>query len=101
MKKEAIRLKRITDNTAGTFVQFMKHDNLVIINKSTTHLDLKAKLTIHDSIGEVLDYVVPKRRPSTKKKTTKKTTSKTKKTATANKTTKSTTSKTKDATKES
>lgn len=85
---------------AATFVQFMKHDNLVIINKSTTHLDLKAKLTIHDSIGEVLDYVVPKRRPSTKKKTTKKSTSKTKKTTTATRTTKSTTSKTKDATKE-
>lgn len=59
---------------AATFVQFLKHDNLVIINKSTTHLDLKAKLTIHDSIGEVLDYVVPKRRPSVKKKTKKNTT---------------------------
>lgn len=72
---------------AATFVEFLKHDNLVIINKSTTHLDLRAKLIIHDSIGEVLDAVVPKRRPSTKKKTTKKTTSKTAKTA---KTTKST-----------
>ncbi|MCQ2533091.1 MAG: NAD-dependent protein deacylase [Clostridia bacterium] len=47
---------------AATFVQFIKHGNIVIINKSSTYLDLQAKLTIHDAIGEVLDEVVPKRR---------------------------------------
>lgn len=78
---------------AATFVQFLKHDNLVIINKSTTHLDLKAKLTIHDSIGEVLDYVVPKRKPVAKKPAKKTTATKSK--STKPKTTK--TNKTKDS----
>ena len=55
----------LTVYPAATFVQFLKHDRVVIINKSSTHLDLQALLTIHDSIGEVLDYVVPKRRPRT------------------------------------
>ena len=67
---------------AATFVQFLKHDRLVIINKSSTHLDLQALLTIHDSIGEVLDYVVPKRRPRT---TTAKTASKSVKTSASSK----------------
>ncbi len=53
----------LTVYPAATFVQFLKHDRVVIINKSSTHLDLQALLCIHDSIGEVLDYVVPKRRP--------------------------------------
>lgn len=57
----------LTVYPAATFVQFLKHDRVVIINKSSTHLDLQALLTIHDSIGEVLDYVVPKRRPRQKK----------------------------------
>lgn len=55
----------LTVYPAATFVQFLKHDRVVIINKSSTHLDLQALLTIHDSIGEVLDYVVPKRKPRT------------------------------------
>lgn len=69
----------LTVYPAATFVQFLKNDRVVIINKSSTHLDLSAMLTIHDSIGEVLDYVVPKRKPrttSTSKKGTKKTSSK-------------------------
>lgn len=52
----------LTVYPAATFVQFIKHGNIVIINKSSTYLDLQARLTIHDTIGEVLDYVVPKRR---------------------------------------
>lgn len=64
----------LTVYPAATFVQFLKHDRVVIINKSSTHLDLQALLCIHDSIGEVLDYVVPKRRP--RKTTTTKATTK-------------------------
>ena len=77
----------LTVYPAATFVQFLKHDRVVIINKSSTHLDLQALLTIHDSIGEVLDYVVPKRRPRKKPEETskgaksKKATTKTTKTA--------------------
>ncbi len=52
----------LTVYPAATFVQFIKHGNIVIINKSSTYLDLQARLTIHDSIGEVLDFVIPKRR---------------------------------------
>lgn len=52
----------LTVYPAATFVQFVKHNKVVIINKSKTYLDLTAMLTIHDSIGEVLDAVVPKRR---------------------------------------
>ena len=91
----------LTVYPAATFVQFLKHDRVVIINKSSTHLDLQALLTIHDSIGEVLDYVVPKRRPRKKPEETskgaksKKATTKTTKTASksASKTTSKTTSK--------
>lgn len=49
----------LTVYPAATFIQFLNHDNVVIINKSSTHLDLQALLTIHDSIGSVLDEVVP------------------------------------------
>jgi NAD-dependent deacetylase len=35
---------------------------MVIINKSSTYLDLSAMLTIHDSIGDVLDQAIPKRK---------------------------------------
>ena len=75
---------------AATFAQFLKHDRIVIINKSSTYMDLKALLTIHDNVGEVLDKCVPKRvsRKTTAKTTTKKTT----KTA-SNTTTKKTTAK--------
>ena len=41
---------------------FIKHDRMVIINKSSTYLDLSAMLTIHDSIGDVLDQAIPKRK---------------------------------------
>lgn len=64
----------LTVYPAATFVQFVKHKNVVIINKSSTYLDLSAKLTIHDSIGYVLDNAVPKRWPKeeVKKKSAKK-----------------------------
>ncbi|MBR6484963.1 MAG: NAD-dependent protein deacylase [Clostridiales bacterium] len=52
----------LTVYPAATFSQFIKHDRIVIINKSSTYLDLSAMLTIHDSIGYVLDSAVPKRR---------------------------------------
>ncbi|MBR3033442.1 MAG: NAD-dependent protein deacylase [Clostridiales bacterium] len=72
----------LTVYPAATFAQFLKSDRVVIINKSSTYLDLQAMLTIHDSIGTVLDTVIskyiPKKKPETAKKTTKKkTTSKT------------------------
>ena len=51
----------LTVYPAATFAQFLKHDRIVIINKSSTYMDLKALLTIHDNVGEVLDKVVPKR----------------------------------------
>ncbi|MBR1797103.1 MAG: NAD-dependent protein deacylase [Clostridiales bacterium] len=81
----------LTVYPAATFSQFIKHDKMVIINKSSTYLDLSAMLTIHDSIGDVLDQAIPKRKKrsdagkkrkktsgkaSAKKTTTKKTTSK-------------------------
>lgn len=84
----------LTVYPAATFAQFLKHDRVVIINKSSTYLDLQAMLTIHNSIGEVLDKAIPRRAPAAKKpakKTTKKTASSTK---TAASKTKSTTSKT-------
>ncbi|MCR5287499.1 MAG: NAD-dependent protein deacylase [Saccharofermentans sp.] len=75
----------LTVYPAATFAQFLKHDRIVIINKSSTYMDLKALLTIHDNVGEVLDICVPKRKPSAprkktaaKSKTTSKTTAKTK-----------------------
>lgn len=52
----------LTVYPAATFVQFIKHNKVVIINKSKTYLDLRATLTIHDSIGDVLDEAIPKRR---------------------------------------
>lgn len=52
----------LTVYPAATFSQFIKHDKVVIINKSSTYLDLSAKLTIHDSIGDVLDKAIPRRR---------------------------------------
>ena len=51
----------LTVYPAATFAQFLKHDRIVIINKSSTYMDLKALLTIHDNVGEVLDKCVPKR----------------------------------------
>ena len=70
----------LTVYPAATFAQFLKHDRIVIINKSSTYMDLKALLTIHDNVGDVLDNCVPKRAPSksksktaTKSKTTVKT----------------------------
>ena len=79
----------LTVYPAATFAQFLKHDKVVIINKSSTYLDLQALLTIHDSIGEVLDSAIPKTVPakSSSKKTTAKKTTATKKTAAAKKTT--------------
>jgi len=77
----------LTVYPAATFAQFLKHNRIVIINKSSTYMDLKAMLTIHDNVGDVLDFCVPKRVSSAKKKTTaKKTTAKkttTKKASTA------------------
>ena len=52
----------LTVYPAATFSQFIKHDKIVIINKSSTYLDLSAMLTIHDSIGDVLDDAIPKRK---------------------------------------
>lgn len=66
----------LTVYPAATFAQFLKHNRIVIINKSSTYMDLKALLTIHDNVGDVLDICVPKRRPSVKKTTAKKTTAK-------------------------
>ncbi len=72
----------LTVYPAATFAQFLKHDRIVIINKSSTYMDLKALLTIHDNVGDVLDFCIPKRVSSTKKKTTAKKTA-AKKTSTA------------------
>ncbi|MBR5358794.1 MAG: NAD-dependent protein deacylase [Clostridiales bacterium] len=72
----------LTVYPAATFAQFLKHNRIVIINKSSTYMDLKALLTIHDNVGDVLDLCVPKRRPSVKKKTAAKK-STTKKTTTS------------------
>ncbi len=74
----------LTVYPAATFAQFLKHDRIVIINKSSTYMDLKALLTIHDNVGDVLDKCVPKRvsrkttasKTSAKKTTAKKTTAK-------------------------
>ena len=75
----------LTVYPAATFAQFLKHDRIVIINKSSTYMDLKALLTIHDNVGDVLDKCVPKRvsrknsvsKSSSKKTTARKTASKT------------------------
>jgi len=55
----------LTVYPAATFAQFLPHDRVVIINKSSTYLDLQAMLTIHDSIGSVLDDSIPKRKRKT------------------------------------
>ena len=68
----------LTVYPAATFAQFLKSDRVVIVNKSSTYLDLQAMLTIHDSIGAVLDEAIskyiPKKKPETqvKKATAKK-----------------------------
>ena len=82
----------LTVYPAATFAQFLKHNRIVIINKSSTYMDLKAMLTIHDNVGDVLDFCVPKRVSSAKKKTTAKKASTAK--ATAAKKTTATSSKT-------
>lgn len=51
----------LTVYPAATFAQFLPHDRVVIINKSSTYLDLQAMLTIHDSIGAVLDEAIPRK----------------------------------------
>ena len=88
----------LTVYPAATFAQFLNHDRIVIINKSSTYMDLKAMLCIHDSVGKVLDEAVPKRvskntttsKSTAKKSTAKKTASKTTKTATSAKSSKTT-----------
>lgn len=65
----------LTVYPAATFAQFLKHDRIVIINKSSTYMDLKAMLCIHDSVGKVLDEAVPKR--VSKKASSSRTSSKT------------------------
>ena len=70
----------LTVYPAATFAQFLKHDRIVIINKSSTYMDLKALLTIHDNVGDVLDKCVPKRvsrKTAAAKTSAKKSTSKT------------------------
>ena len=90
----------LTVYPAATFAQFLKHDRIVIINKSSTYMDLKALLTIHDNVGEVLDNCVPKRAPRAKTTAKSKTASKTKTAAKAKTATKtSAATKTKTAAK--
>lgn len=75
----------LTVYPAATFAQFLKSDRVVIINKSSTYLDLQAMLTIHDSIGTVLDTVISKyipRKKTASKSKSSKTSSKTKTAAT-------------------
>lgn len=86
----------LTVYPAATFAQFLKHNRIVIINKSSTYMDLKALLTIHDNVGEVLDKVVPKRvskKTTAKKTAAKKTTKRTASKASTAKTTSKSTSK--------
>lgn len=71
----------LTVYPAATFAQFLKSDRVVIINKSSTYLDLQAMLTIHDSIGTVLDTVISKYIPKKKAATAKKTSASKKTTA--------------------
>lgn len=84
----------LTVYPAATFSQFIKHDRMVIINKSSTYLDLSAMLTIHDSIGAVLDEAIPKRKKRSDAGKPRKKTSASKKISAAKKTsaTKKTTS---------
>ena len=90
----------LTVYPAATFAQFLKHDRIVIINKSSTYMDLKALLTIHDNVGDVLDTCVPKRASRAKAAGTKsKKTSASKTKTTAKKTAAKTTTKTTTASK--
>jgi len=91
----------LTVYPAATFAQFLKHDRIVIINKSSTYMDLKALLTIHDNVGDVLDNCVPKRVSRAKNSGTrsKKTAASKTKTAAKKTTTKKTAAKTKTETK--
>lgn len=91
----------LTVYPAATFAQFLKHDRIVIINKSSTYMDLKALLTIHDNVGDVLDNCVPKRVSRAKNAGTrsKKTTASKTKTAAKKTTAKKTAAKTKTETK--
>ena len=90
----------LTVYPAATFAQFLKHNRIVIINKSSTYMDLKAMLTIHDNVGDVLDKCVPKRvsrktaasnasgsKTAAKKKTVKKESGTSSKSTTSKKTT--------------
>ena len=60
----------IIGGTSLTVYPAATFDRVVIINKSSTYLDLQAMLTIHDSIGDVLDTVIskyiPRKKPQTK-----------------------------------
>ena len=91
----------LTVYPAATFAQFLKHDRIVIINKSSTYMDLKALLTIHDNVGDVLDNCVPKRVSRAKNAGTrsKKTAASKTKTAAKKTTAKKTAAKTKTETK--
>ena len=91
----------LTVYPAATFAQFLKHDRIVIINKSSTYMDLKALLTIHDNVGDVLDNCVPKRASRAKNAGTrsKKTAASKTKTAAKKTTAKKTAAKTKTETK--
>ncbi len=91
----------LTVYPAATFAQFLKHDRIVIINKSSTYMDLKALLTIHDNVGDVLDNCVPKRVSRAKNSGTrsKKTAVSKTKTAAKKTTAKKTAAKTKTETK--
>ncbi len=87
----------LTVYPAATFAQFLKHDRIVIINKSSTYMDLKALLTIHDNVGDVLDACVPKRASRAKSASSKTTKAKSK--TAASKTSAKTSAKTKPASK--
>ena len=91
----------LTVYPAATFAQFLKHDRIVIINKSSTYMDLKALLTIHDNVGDVLDNCVPKRVSRAKNSGTrsKRTAASKTKTAAKKTTAKKTAAKTKTETK--
>ena len=42
---------------AAGFVRYFRGNHLVLLNKSTTSMDLSAELVIHDSIGKVLSQI--------------------------------------------
>ena len=95
----------LTVYPAATFSQFIKHDKMVIINKSSTYLDLTAMLSIHDSLGDILDAAIPKRKKRSdagkkrKKTTAKKSAAKKTSSAKASSTSKTTAKKTTSTTK--